>query len=108
MNAGKPFPADYWIYAGSIFLEDGRYLAEDAGVLIGFVHDPASIIESHLSGKFPAYDTYVVNKNHLLSVGTEIRMIIKPIKIHEDKELRRSIKTNKEEVNGLEEKKAGN
>ena len=79
MNTGKPFPADHWVYTGSIFLEDGRYLAEDEGVLLGFVHDPASIIESHFAGEFPGYGTYVVNKNLLLSVGDRISMIIKPI-----------------------------
>ena len=88
MNTGKPFPADHWVYTGSVFLEDGQYLADLAGVLIGFVHDPASIIESHFSGKFPGYGTYVVNKNHLLSVGDEIRMVIRPIKAHISEEER--------------------
>jgi hypothetical protein len=78
MNTEKTFPADDWIYTGSVFLENGSYLAEEAGVLIGFVHDPASIIESHFSGKFPAFGSYVVNKNYLDEVGKEIQMIIKP------------------------------
>ena len=84
MNTGKTLPVDQWVYTGSLFLDDGRYLAEEAGVLIGFVHDPASIIESSYSGKFPAYGTYVVNKNHSLSVGTEIQMVIKPIEMEEE------------------------
>lgn len=79
MGTGKTFPTDHWVYTGSVFLENGMYLAEEAGVLIGFVHDPASIIESHFSGKFPAYGTYVVNKNYLNKVGMKIQMIIKPI-----------------------------
>lgn len=79
MNTGKTLPTDQWVYTGSIFLDNGSYLAEEAGVLIGFVHDPASIIESSFSGKFPAYGTYVVNRNHLLSIGDQIMMIIKPV-----------------------------
>ena len=79
MNTNRTFPADNWIYTGSIFLEDGRYLAEDAGVLIGFVHDPASIIESHYSGEFPEFGSFVVNKNYLDKIGTKIQMIIRPV-----------------------------
>jgi len=85
ITSGKTLQADRWIYTGSIFLENGRYLAEDAGVLIGFVHEPASIIESHFSGKFPSYGTYVVNKDLLLEVGTEIQMVIRPVEIDEEK-----------------------
>lgn len=81
MSTGKTFPADHWVYTGSVFLEDGRYLAELDGVLIGFVHDPASVIESHFSEKFPAYGTYVVNKNHLLKVGMKVQMFIKPFEV---------------------------
>ena len=78
INTDKTFPADDWIYTGSVFLEDGNYLADLAGVLVGFVHDPASIIESHFSGKFPAFGSYVVNKKYLDKVGMKIRMIIRP------------------------------
>jgi hypothetical protein len=87
MDTGKIFPADKWVYTGSIFLDDGQYLADLAGALIGFVHDPASILESHFSGKFPPYGTYMVNTNHSLSVGTEIRMIIRPIETKEKNRL---------------------
>jgi hypothetical protein len=83
MNTNRTFSVDNWVYTGSVFLEDGRYLAEEAGVLIGFVHDPASIIESHYSGKFPAFGSFVVNKNYLDKVGTKIQMIIRLIKIQE-------------------------
>jgi hypothetical protein len=85
MNTNKTFPADDWIYTGSVFLEDGRYLAEEAGVLIGFVHDPASVIESHFSGKFPAFGSYVVNKNYFNEVGMNIQMIIKPLEVDKEK-----------------------
>lgn len=85
MNTGKTFPADHWVYTGSVFLEDGKYLADLAGVLVGFVHDPASIIESYFSGEFPAYGTYVVNKKYLIEVGRNIQMIIKPLEVDKEK-----------------------
>jgi len=34
-----------WVYTGSSFVPDGRYLAEIMGTLIGVVHDPGSIIQ---------------------------------------------------------------
>lgn len=38
-----------WVYTGSHFLPDGKYMADEAGgTLIGFVHDPASIIEHRI------------------------------------------------------------
>lgn len=42
---GKPVKSGEWVYTGSTVLPDGRYLAEDAGTLIGFIHDQDSIIE---------------------------------------------------------------
>ena len=44
-NTKQTLPAGQWVYTGSVFLDDGRYLADRDGVLIGFVHTPAPIIE---------------------------------------------------------------
>lgn len=39
-----------WVYSGSSFLQDGRYMPEQGGgTLVGIIHDPASIIE-HRTG----------------------------------------------------------
>jgi hypothetical protein len=38
-----------WVYTGSVFTPDGRYMAAMSGSLIGFVHDPESIIQ-HQAG----------------------------------------------------------
>jgi hypothetical protein len=46
---GQPVEAPEWVYTGSVFLPDRRYLAALDGTLIGFVHSPASIIE-HRTG----------------------------------------------------------
>ncbi len=80
METGKTFPNSHWIYTGSIFLDNGTYLAEEAGVLIGFVHDPASIIESPLLDGTGSYGSLVVNSEILPEVGTKIQMTIKPHK----------------------------
>ena len=45
----RTLPEDGWVYTGSAFTPDGQYLAQMDGVLVGFVHDPASIIE-HATG----------------------------------------------------------
>jgi hypothetical protein len=47
LKVGKTKPAgkSVWIYTGSKFINGDVYLAEIDGVLIGLIHDPASIIE---------------------------------------------------------------
>jgi len=41
----KPATPSVWVYTGSRFIEGDRYMAQMDGVLIGLIHDPASIIE---------------------------------------------------------------
>ena len=65
-------PQSDWIYLGSTFYPDGKYMAEVDGVLVGFVHSPASVIEHRtgvglgnygavgVSKKVPPLDTPVV------------------------------------------------
>ena len=69
-----------WVYTGSSFLSDGRYLAEVDGALIGFVHDPASIIEYAAGAGLNRYGTIVFNSNLGLSAGTGITLTVKAIK----------------------------
>ena len=45
----RPEVSDEWVYVGSQFTADGRYLAAMDGTLVGLVHAPESIIE-HRSG----------------------------------------------------------
>jgi hypothetical protein len=42
-------PQGSWVYTGSTLMPGGEYLAELDGVLIGFVHSPAPVIE-HVGG----------------------------------------------------------
>lgn len=44
-SEGREVGEQPWAYIGSQFAPDGRYLAQDSGTLIGFVHDPISVIE---------------------------------------------------------------
>ena len=39
-SEGREVGEQHWVYIGSQFAPDGRYLAQDSGTLIGFVHDP--------------------------------------------------------------------
>ena len=42
-------PKDHvWVYTGSYFAQDGTYAASMSGNLIGFVHDPESIIQHQI------------------------------------------------------------
>jgi hypothetical protein len=45
VGAEKPATPSVWVYTGSRFVDGDRYLAQMDGVLIGLIHDPASIIE---------------------------------------------------------------
>ena len=42
---GKPVDDDGWVYIGSMLQGDGQFMAAQSGALIGFVHDPTSVIE---------------------------------------------------------------
>jgi len=67
-----------WVYTGSTFLPKGGYLAEVAGgTLVGFVHDPASIIE-HGQGFGPqSYGQLKLNKALIPAVNTPIKATFK-------------------------------
>ncbi len=78
MKTDKTFPASHWIYTGSVFLRNRVYLADRAGVLVGFVHDPAPVIECSQPISQDSFGSLVVNSAILPEVGTKIQMIIKP------------------------------
>jgi hypothetical protein len=66
-----------WVYTGSTFLPDGRYLAQVDGALIGFVHDPASIIEYAAGAGLNKYGTIVLNPTLGLAPGTSVTLTVK-------------------------------
>lgn len=77
--AGQPIPTAAWVYTGSALLPDGRYLANVDGVLIGFVHSPAPLIE-HVSGAGVArYGEIVLNPNLGLEPDMPVSLTIKAL-----------------------------
>jgi hypothetical protein len=69
----KHLPPHDWVYTGSVVLPGGVYLAHVDGTVIGFVHDPASIIE-HRSGLVGHYREVSVDANVVPPAGTAITM----------------------------------
>lgn len=73
---GAPVSDNDWVYTGSAFAPPPRYLAEESGTLIGFIHDRDSIIE-HRSGIGLGSGTRVtINTARLPPPGTPIRLIV--------------------------------
>lgn len=69
-----------WVYTGSSFLSDGRYHAQVDGSLIGFVHDPASIIEYSAGAGLNRYGSIVMNPSLGLRPGTAIVLKVKALR----------------------------
>lgn len=67
-----------WVYTGST-ISNGRFLADIDGVLIGFVHSPAPLIENPRSGAVNAYGEVVLNTSLGLKPGTRLFLIIRAI-----------------------------
>lgn len=79
-NRKSAMPHTPWVYTGSTILENGVYMAQMDGVLIGFVHDPAAIIDSPSNFGLTQYGMLVVNKEVAPPVGTEIQLKVKSMK----------------------------
>jgi hypothetical protein len=76
----KTMPHGPWVYTGSTILEDGTYMAQRDGVLIGFVHEPAAIIDNPSDFGLGGYGAIVVNKKIAPAKGTKIRLIVRSLK----------------------------
>ncbi len=78
-------PASDWVYTGSVFLQEGltprstRYLADIDGVLIGFVHSPAPIIENVTGAGVHRYGLIVMNPNLGLGAETPVVLTVKAL-----------------------------
>lgn len=68
-----------WVYTGSTVLPGGQYLAELDGVLIGFVHSPASIIENSTGSGLNAYGSIRLNPNLKIAPDTPLKMTIRAL-----------------------------
>jgi hypothetical protein len=66
-----------WIYTGSSFTPDNRYLADIGAVLIGFVHDPATVIEYSVGAGLGHYGQIVTNPTIGLAPDVAIKITVK-------------------------------
>ena len=68
-----------WVYTGSQFLPGTTsYQAQLDGVLIGFVHSPAPVIENPRAGAVGAYGSVVLNKA-VIPPSTKVTLIVKAL-----------------------------
>lgn len=72
--------ASVWVYIGSSFDGD-TYRADQVGTLIGFVHDPASVIEHQKGLGIGAYGAVQANPAVAPAIGTPITLTISVIGI---------------------------
>lgn len=75
---GEKLKKGDWVYTGSMFDPQGTYLADAAGgTLVGFVHDPASIIE-HGRGFGPqSFGGLVIAQDLLPAIDTPVKVLFK-------------------------------
>jgi len=72
-----PPPPEGWAYVGSyVQPNDQRYVADATGTLVGFVHDPASIIEHRTGLGIGAYGSVQGNPGVLPPVGSPVELIV--------------------------------
>jgi hypothetical protein len=77
-DAGQKAPEPVeWVYVGSQkYWQDNRYAADVTGTLIGFVHDPNTIIESVVGLGIGAYGSVNGNAQLLPPVGSEVELSV--------------------------------
>lgn len=76
----KTLPNVPWVYTGSFMIENGVYLPELAGVLIGFAHTPEAIIDHPSKEAATAYGNIQPNPNLGLQPDMEVLVTVKALK----------------------------
>ncbi len=78
MTAGEETFDDHsWVYIGSATSPDGQqFLGDVGGTLIGFVHDPYSVIEHKSGGGIGAYGMLTGDEKILPPEGTAISLTV--------------------------------
>jgi hypothetical protein len=74
-RTNKPMPTGPWVYTGSRFNAQG-YMADQDGVLIGFVHSPSPIIENPGAGAVDAFGQLILNPALGLDAGAKLTITI--------------------------------
>ncbi len=73
-------PEGPWVYTGSVFSpENNAYLADVQGSLIGFVHTPATVIDSPRALSPGAYGNSVLNPALNLQPGTPVQLLVRAL-----------------------------
>lgn len=75
---GRTIAEGPWVYTGSLF-NRGRLLAEDDGVLIGFVHSPAPLIEYPRPVPASNYGELVLNPKLGLGPGSPVTLVVRAL-----------------------------
>jgi hypothetical protein len=68
-----------WVYTGSMFIPGGRYLAQVDGVLIGFVHSPAPVIEQGIGTGVGRFGHIIMNPNLGLTPDLPVVLTVKAV-----------------------------
>jgi hypothetical protein len=79
-DGAAPVDSHEWVYTGSAFLPDGGYLADITGTLIGFVHDPESIIQHRLGIGLGAYGSVTVDTARAPPPGTAVELTVRRVR----------------------------
>lgn len=79
-EARRPAVTSDWVYVGSSFTPDGRFLAAMDGTLVGFVHAPESIIEHRSGLGIGRYGSLAGNVTVAPPVGTPVTLhVTRPV-----------------------------
>jgi len=76
---GKEMPEGTWVYTGSLFADNGRYLADMDGVLIGFVHTRSAIIDHPEAVGIGRYGSVILNPNLGLAANAPVTLVVKAV-----------------------------
>lgn len=81
-NGAERPVSDDWVYIGS-YLEpnSSRFGADTMGTVIGFVHDPASVVEHRAGLGIGAYGSVQVRKGRLPPVGTPVDLVLSLLEV---------------------------
>lgn len=74
--AGSAHATNEWVYSGSYFSQNGKYMADAVGTLVGFVHDPESIIQHRIGLGLGNYGAVIKNPDVLPPPGTPVLLHI--------------------------------
>jgi len=79
-HAKSTLPEGSWVYTGSLFsAQNGAYLAEVQGTLIGFVHSPSCVIDSPRPLSPGTYGNDVINPALNLKAGMAVEVIVRAL-----------------------------